>query len=125
MRTCSTNDVRKSPFPLICWQKIRSFICGLTTMRFAALALSSLLARSALSFAPATTTTTALLHNHKITSALLFRGAKNTRSSSSSTQLHAHKKNVAKLSDPERQLLDKVDVFIFDCDGVIWRVRKQ
>lgn len=29
--------------------------------------------------------------------------------------------NVLKLSDPEKELLDKVDVFIFDCDGVIWR----
>lgn len=37
-----------------------------------------------------------------------------------STQLHA---NVLKLSDPTRQILDKTDVFIFDCDGVIWRVR--
>ena len=31
--------------------------------------------------------------------------------------------NVLKLSDPQSQLLDQVDVFIFDCDGVIWRVR--
>jgi hypothetical protein len=31
--------------------------------------------------------------------------------------------NVLKLSDPQPQLLDQVDVFIFDCDGVIWRVR--
>jgi hypothetical protein len=30
--------------------------------------------------------------------------------------------NVLKLSDPQSQLLDQVDVFIFDCDGVIWRV---
>jgi hypothetical protein len=30
--------------------------------------------------------------------------------------------NVLKLSDPQSQLLDEVDVFIFDCDGVIWRV---
>jgi hypothetical protein len=30
--------------------------------------------------------------------------------------------NVAKLSDPQSELLDKTDVFIFDCDGVIWRV---
>jgi hypothetical protein len=96
-------------------------------MRFAAVAVSSLLARSALSFAPATTTT-ACRHHHKSASALLFRGA-TTRSSSTTattTQLQAQKKkNVAKLSDPERQLLDKVDVFIFDCDGVIWRVRNN
>lgn len=29
--------------------------------------------------------------------------------------------NVLKLSDPQSELLDQVDVFIFDCDGVIWR----
>jgi len=28
---------------------------------------------------------------------------------------------VDRLTDPDKQLLDKVDVFIFDCDGVIWR----
>jgi len=29
--------------------------------------------------------------------------------------------NVLKLSEPQSELLDKVDIFIFDCDGVIWR----
>eukprot|EP00980_Cylindrotheca_fusiformis_P008087 scaffold1722_cov120-Cylindrotheca_fusiformis.AAC.17 len=29
--------------------------------------------------------------------------------------------NVLKLSEPQKQLLEEVDVFIFDCDGVIWR----
>jgi len=29
--------------------------------------------------------------------------------------------NVAKLSEPAKEILDKTDVFIFDCDGVIWR----
>lgn len=38
---------------------------------------------------------------------------------SSTTALNA---NVVKLSDPHREILEKVDVFIFDCDGVIWRV---
>ncbi|KAL7575823.1 hypothetical protein ACA910_003147 [Epithemia clementina (nom. ined.)] len=37
---------------------------------------------------------------------------------SSSSALNA---NVLKLSNPQRELLDNVDVFIFDCDGVIWR----
>lgn len=32
-----------------------------------------------------------------------------------------HMANVPKLSDPQTNLLDQVDVFIFDCDGVIWR----
>lgn len=41
------------------------------------------------------------------------------RAVSSSTVVSA---NVLKLSDPTEQLLDKVDIFIFDCDGVIWRV---
>jgi hypothetical protein len=41
---------------------------------------------------------------------------------SSTTQLFANN-NVIKLNDPHRQsLLDQVDIFIFDCDGVIWRV---
>ena len=44
-----------------------------------------------------------------------------TRAFTSSTPLHMA--NVPKLSDPQSELLDKVDVFIFDCDGVIWRVR--
>ena len=38
--------------------------------------------------------------------------------SSSSLQMA----NVMKLSDPQEELLGDVDVFIFDCDGVIWRV---
>ena len=29
--------------------------------------------------------------------------------------------NVHKLSDPMEEMLNGVDVFIFDCDGVIWR----
>jgi len=41
------------------------------------------------------------------------------RSSSSCTSLKA---NVLKLSEPAKDLLPGVDVFIFDCDGVIWRV---
>lgn len=38
----------------------------------------------------------------------------------SSTSLKA---SVTKLSQPAKDLLPDVDVFIFDCDGVIWRVR--
>ena len=33
-----------------------------------------------------------------------------------------HMAKVNRLIDPQTQLLDHVDVFIFDCDGVIWRV---
>jgi hypothetical protein len=39
---------------------------------------------------------------------------------SSTTALGA---NVLKLTQPAKDLLPEVDVFIFDCDGVIWRVR--
>jgi hypothetical protein len=39
---------------------------------------------------------------------------------STTTALQA---NVLRLADPQSELLDMVDVFIFDCDGVIWRVR--
>ncbi|GKZ01303.1 hypothetical protein MPSEU_001081300 [Mayamaea pseudoterrestris] len=53
--------------------------------------------------------------------------------SSSSSQQHVLTRNnnrnqqhrlfasVSKLQDPQSELLDKTDVFIFDCDGVIWR----
>ena len=40
-----------------------------------------------------------------------------------STKSSLQMANVLKLTDPQTQLLDQVDVFIFDCDGVIWRVR--
>jgi len=40
------------------------------------------------------------------------------RAFTSSSALNA---NVSKLSEPAKQILDKTDVFIFDCDGVIWR----
>uniref|UniRef100_A0A6V2E814 Phosphoglycolate phosphatase n=1 Tax=Ditylum brightwellii TaxID=49249 RepID=A0A6V2E814_9STRA len=39
----------------------------------------------------------------------------------SSTTTTSLKANVLKLTEPEKDILDGVDVFIFDCDGVIWR----
>lgn len=54
------------------------------------------------------------------TATTAFAAASAKRSyAASSTRLHA---NVLKLTEPQSQLLDDVDVFIFDCDGVIWRV---
>jgi hypothetical protein len=41
--------------------------------------------------------------------------------SQTTRRLLAH---VPKLQDPQSELLDKIDVFIFDCDGVIWRVSR-
>lgn len=43
------------------------------------------------------------------------------RASSMSTSSTAVKANVSRLSEPSSELLDGTDVFIFDCDGVIWR----
>jgi len=45
--------------------------------------------------------------------------SRSSRAFTSSTKLNMAK--VGKLTDPMSQLLDGVDVFIFDCDGVIWR----
>lgn len=45
--------------------------------------------------------------------------ATSKRAFSASTKLNMAQ--VGKLTDPMAQLLDGVDVFIFDCDGVIWR----
>jgi phosphoglycolate/pyridoxal phosphate phosphatase family enzyme len=48
-----------------------------------------------------------------------FVGRSHSRTLASSQALNMA--NVLKLSNPQDDLLSKVDVFIFDCDGVIWR----
>lgn len=76
-------------------------------MKFASIALSSLFAAGASAFSPTfVPAANAVGRHHR---AFVTR----------STALQA---NVLKLSDPTSQILDKTDVFIFDCDGVIWRV---
>jgi hypothetical protein len=76
----------------------------LITMRFVSSALlAALTAHSARAFAPS---------KHAFVPHRTF---------TSSTTLSMA--NVLRLSEPQSQLLDQVDVFIFDCDGVIWRVR--
>ncbi len=82
-------------------------------MKFGRFAISSLLAvPTASAFTPAT--------RHGVTKHRVSKGFAGIRSATlKSTALQA---NVLKLSDPESQLLDNIDVFIFDCDGVIWRV---
>ena len=78
-------------------------------------AFSPTITRAAVSSsARVSSSTTQQLRNNNIMSA--------NRSSSSSTSLKA---NVLKLSEPAKDLLPGVDVFIFDCDGVIWRVSRQ
>ena len=79
----------------------------LQTMKFASIALSSLFAAGASAFSPTFTAAVGAGRHHR---------AFVTRST-------ALKANVLKLSEPTSQILDKTDVFIFDCDGVIWRVR--
>lgn len=73
-------------------------------MRFARFSTTAavLAARSASAFSPVVATARRTIHRSR------------------TTQLAA---NVLKLTDPATQLLNAVDVFIFDCDGVIWRVR--
>ena len=76
-------------------------------MKFASIALSSLFAAGASAFSPTFIPAASAVGRHH--RAFVTR----------STALQA---NVLKLSDPTSQILDKTDVFIFDCDGVIWRV---
>jgi hypothetical protein len=78
-------------------------------MKFSSTALATLFvaARSASAFAPAA-------------KRAAFVPQQRTRTFTSTSSLNA---NVLKLADPAKEILDKVDVFIFDCDGVIWKVR--
>jgi hypothetical protein len=82
-------------------------------MKFGRFAISSLLAVPTTSaFTPAS--------RHGMTKHRVSTGFAGIRSVSlKNTALQA---NVLKLTDPESELLDKIDTFIFDCDGVIWRV---
>ena len=72
-------------------------------MKILSLAVSSLLASRAFAFGVRQTA---------------FARAGMIRHASSPTSMKA---NVLKLSEPEK-FLHGIDVFIFDCDGVIWRV---
>jgi len=83
-------------------------------MKLGTVALSTLFSTfsSVAAFAPRTS---------RVGATAFFRAQESssvTRKFGSSTSLYA---NVLKLSDPNPELLDNVDVFIFDCDGVIWR----
>jgi hypothetical protein len=82
----------------------------------------------------ATTSSPALIRHHhhslmnsaaRATSAAPVSSPSFSRSTSTTatTTTTLSMANVLKLSDPQSELLDQVDVFIFDCDGVIWRVR--
>jgi len=89
-------------------------------MKFAFLSTMILAsARSAAAFAPRRTAAAAA--GHHILSRSSTSSVIPTRRSFTTTKINMA--NVLKLSEPQSQLLDQVDVFIFDCDGVIWRVR--
>lgn len=85
-------------------------------MNFAKAALPLALASTARAFSPAARVALA----PAATTARAFAvGPSSRRGISSTTALGA---NVLKLTQPAKDLLPDVDVFIFDCDGVIWRV---
>lgn len=86
------------------------------TMNFTTAARRLLLATPLL----AASTNVAAFSSRQLPSAFVGRTATSTRSFRSTASLNMA--NVLKLSDPQSELLDEVDVFIFDCDGVIWRV---
>eukprot|EP00934_Nitzschia_sp_Nitz4_P006642 Nitzschia sp. Nitz4//scaffold55_size114948//444//1522//NITZ4_003876-RA/size114948-snap-gene-0.165-mRNA-1//1//CDS//3329554455//6632//frame0 len=50
-----------------------------------------------------------------------LKGPSSTHRSSSSVSTDRGTKATPYLSEPKTQLLDTVDTFIFDCDGVIWK----
>ena len=85
-------------------------------MNFAKAALPLALASTARAFSPAARVA---LTPAAITARAFAFGPSSRRGISSTTALGA---NVLKLTRPAKDLLPDVDVFIFDCDGVIWRV---
>lgn len=96
-----------------------STILTTTAMKFSRAFVASTLAASASAFAPSRS---AFVPRSSSAAAVAANnvGRLLTREFQSSTSFQA---NVLKLSEPQSELLDKVDIFIFDCDGVIWRVR--
>ena len=74
-----------------------------------------LMATSARAFSPAASSSAAAVTR---SAASKYFSSSSRTLSSSTTKLNA---NVLKLTEPSKDLLPDVDVFIFDCDGVIWR----
>jgi hypothetical protein len=88
-------------------------------MKFSRSLLTAILATSSpIVRAFTSTSRSAITHTHPA-----FVSA-NTNTRSFRTTTSVNMANVMKLSDPAENLMNGVDVFIFDCDGVIWRVRK-
>jgi len=74
----------------------------------------------------ATSNVAAFSNSRRLTSAVVGRtmmttSRKSTTRAFTSSSVQLRMANVSKLSEPQSELLDEVDVFIFDCDGVIWR----
>lgn len=81
----------------------------------AALSLGSL-ARTTTAFSTVSRSSIVASHVGRVASSSNNSGRTFT---ATTTALNA---NVLKLTEPAKDLLPGVDVFIFDCDGVIWRV---
>jgi len=84
-----------------------------------ALALALSAYPTARAFSPTITRAVSSARVSSSTTQQLRNNIMSSANRSSSTSLKA---NVLKLSEPAKDLLPGVDVFIFDCDGVIWRV---
>ena len=90
------------------------------------LALTALSAVGTSAFAPAASAgrrhlaAAASMRSPSVTVAAPAAAAPRRSYAASATSLQMA--NVLKLSNPMKEMLNDVDVFIFDCDGVIWRV---
>lgn len=88
-------------------------------MNFAKPAIALALASTARAFSPAATRAFAPSARGVSGASGVVRSPMSVGRTFSATALGA---NVLKLTEPSKDLLQGVDVFIFDCDGVIWRV---
>ena len=114
----SLHLIIKSLFFLLSRRRISLSLKAKMNITKSALALA--LASSARAFTPAAPSTRAFTSFARTSSN--FIGAHRTMSLSSSASATALNAHVLKLTEPAKDLLPGVDVFIFDCDGVIWRV---
>ena len=92
------------------------------------LALTALSAVGTSAFAPAASAgrrhlaAAASMRSPSVTVAAPAAAAAAPRRSYAASATSLQMANVLKLSNPMEEMLNDVDVFIFDCDGVIWRV---
>ena len=105
-----SNAQNITSFSLILGTKVKIFTLK---MKFVNVAITALtMARSVSAFAPS------LVSRSPAFIKPIIRSNAFTCSSLNMAQ-------VGRLTEPANQMLDKTDVFIFDCDGVIWRVSRK